>query len=88
VRSLTHDDYISWLQLAQRTAWTNYVKTSVTLHATAVQILLSCATAARRMRPAWSDFRSLSELEQACWAFLALVGIVCIVLRVLDRGGL
>jgi TRAP-type C4-dicarboxylate transport system substrate-binding protein len=27
-RSLTHEEYISWLQLAQRTAWTDYVKTS------------------------------------------------------------
>ena len=27
-RSLTHDEYIGWLQLAQRTAWTDYVKTS------------------------------------------------------------
>jgi TRAP-type transport system periplasmic protein len=27
-RSLTHDEYISWLQFAQRTAWTDYVKTS------------------------------------------------------------
>jgi len=28
VRSLTHDEYISWLQLAQKTAWADYVKTS------------------------------------------------------------
>ena len=27
-RSLTHEEYIAWLQLAQRTAWAEYVKTS------------------------------------------------------------
>jgi TRAP-type transport system periplasmic protein len=28
VRSLSHSDYVSWLQLAQKTAWTDYVKAS------------------------------------------------------------
>lgn len=28
VRSLTHDEFVDWLQLAQATAWTEYVKTS------------------------------------------------------------
>jgi TRAP-type C4-dicarboxylate transport system substrate-binding protein len=28
VHSLTHDEYIGWLQLAQKTAWADYVKTS------------------------------------------------------------
>ena len=44
VRSLTHDEYINWLQLAQNTAWTDYVKTSVAsrdLINTAMRVILT-----------------------------------------------
>ena len=41
-------------------------------------------TTTRRLRLMWSDFRSLSILEQACWAFLAMVSVVCVTIRVLQ----
>jgi TRAP-type C4-dicarboxylate transport system substrate-binding protein len=44
IRSLTHDEYISWLQLAQGTAWINYVKTSTAprnLINTTLRVILS-----------------------------------------------
>jgi hypothetical protein len=42
-RSLTHE-YISWLQLAHRTAWTDYVKTSTAsknLNNTTMRVILT-----------------------------------------------
>jgi hypothetical protein len=58
------------------------------LHASTAVFFHSCAVAARRTRLAWSDFRTLSRLEQTCWAFLAVSGVVCITLRVLEKFGL
>jgi len=43
VRPLTHAEYIAWLQLAQRTAWTDYAKVSPTardLLNTAIRVIL------------------------------------------------
>ena len=55
------------------------------LHEVETLIHLSWAAMARRMRQKWADFRSLSALEQGCWAFLGAVSMVCLALRVLYR---
>ena len=55
------------------------------LHETETLVHLSCVAMARRMRQRWADFRSLSALEQGCWAFLGAISIVCLALRVLYR---
>ena len=44
----------------------------------------SWVTTTRRLRLMWSDFRGLSILEQVCWAFLAVVSVVCVTIRVLQ----
>jgi TRAP-type C4-dicarboxylate transport system substrate-binding protein len=44
VRTLTHADYLAWLQLAQRTAWADYVKASPAsreLLNTAIRVILA-----------------------------------------------
>jgi hypothetical protein len=43
----------------------------------------SWVTNTRWLRLKWSDFRGLSILEQVCWAFLAVVSVVCVTIRVL-----
>ena len=55
------------------------------LHEIETLVHLSWAAMARRMRQKWADFRSLSALEQGCWAFLGAVSMVCLALRVLYR---
>jgi TRAP-type transport system periplasmic protein len=44
VRSITHQEYMAWLQLAQRTAWADYIKVSPAsrdLLNTAIRVILS-----------------------------------------------
>jgi TRAP-type transport system periplasmic protein len=44
VRSITHQEYMGWLQLAQRTAWADYIKTSPAsrdLLNTAIRVILT-----------------------------------------------
>ena len=55
------------------------------LHEAETLVHLSWAAMSRRMRQKWADFRSLSALEQGCWAFLGAVSMVCLALRVLYR---
>jgi len=52
IRSLTHDEYISWLELAQKTTWTDYVKGSP-----ASKDLLNSA-----MRVIFTEFATKEEL--------------------------
>jgi hypothetical protein len=45
------------------------------------------AAITRRVHLAWSDFHSLTTLEQGCWAFLTVVSAVCLTLRMLRSWG-
>jgi hypothetical protein len=40
------------------------------------------------LRRAWLAFRGLTPLEQGCWAFVALAGIVCLTVRVRQVWGI
>jgi hypothetical protein len=66
---------INWLRLHIRRV----------MHETETLVQLSWAAMAHRMSQKWTDFRSLSALEQGCWAFLGAVSMVCLALRVLYR---
>jgi hypothetical protein len=57
------------------------------LHAIAPAARLWWAATTRHVRLKWSDFRSLSSLEQGCWALLAVVSALCITLRILRPWG-
>ena len=47
-------------------------------------VVYSWVTTTRRLCSMWSNFRGLSTLEQVCWAFLAVVSVVCVTIRVLQ----
>jgi hypothetical protein len=56
-------------------------------YATATAVAQWWAATTRRVRLSWLGFRSLSNLEQGCWAFLAAVSSVCLTLRMLRPWG-